>query len=178
MWGNENRRFWGLYFIVTAFMLVNKWLIPLMKVFSWQMWSDKAVLVLLCYRHHVFLHWHEKLCVLGMGDETSLDRHLNIGLISCWSQKTCWGLAHIPVIRVLFLGEVCFHCRNVSLRKSRATPLFSLHSHSPSTERGVHMKKQLGLRALVQEWIIFLQEQFNSSLGFRNSYCLTKEIPF
>lgn len=46
------------------------------------------------------------------------------------------GLTHIPVIRVLFLGEVCFHCQSVSLRKSRATPCFTSIPTAPACRRG------------------------------------------
>lgn len=104
-----------------------------------------------CDVHHCsFIHWlvyqyisSTSVCRVW-GIQTSLDRHLNIILMFWWSQKMCGRLAHVPVIRALFLGEFCLPCQNVSLRKSRAIAcFFSIPAVAAQAEGHIWQSRQV-----------------------------------
>lgn len=93
---------------------------------NWRGCAGASVMCIIYSFTHSFIDfWHvlsTSVC-RGWGIQTSLDRHLNISVLSWRSQKTCGGLAQLPVLKA-FLGEFYFYCQNVSLRKSIAMPCF------------------------------------------------------
>lgn len=56
-------------------------------------------------------------------------------------------------------GRGLFSLSECELEKVKSHALCSLHSHSPSTQRGVLLNKHTGLRALLKEYIIFIQKR-------------------